>query len=146
MLLFTLAFTLGGAICVTSTYVTTLLAYRLYFHVFDKEGRGVEAWLRESFARFGLAETADDDETQQPALQTRKSLPLAPGSDADGEVTVENGRAKDVKVEDANSNDGWAAVDKSQVGEIPEISKPFINTVPFQERVVSPAYQGQLMK
>jgi len=143
ILLFTLALTLGGAVCITSTYVTALLTYRLYFHLFDKEGRGLEAWLRESLARFGLTQST---ETQPPSLKTRKSLPSGANDDPDADVTVEDGRTKDVKVEDNSSNDGWAAVDNNQVGELPEISKPFLNAAQFQERVASPGSQEQLMQ
>lgn len=123
---------LGATIFITSAYICALLAYRLYFHMLDKEGQGVEAWLRESFARFGLAESSTEHGVQKSSLQMHKSLSDRDNSDLDAEVTVEDNRpAKDVKVEDTNSSDGWAAVDQSLVGEVPEISKAVLNPAHF---------------
>jgi len=76
ILLFTLALTLGGAVCITSTYVTALLTYRLYFHLFDKEGRGLEAWLRESLARFGLTQSTGPSRLRSRPVNRCRQEPM----------------------------------------------------------------------
>jgi len=145
ILLFILSFLLGAAIFITSSYVTALLAYRLWFHVFDKEGRGVEAWLRESVSRFGLAQT-EGHRAGTSLVLSRKAGPVGgSGVVSDRDITVEDSRAKDVKVEDNSSTDEWSSVDKSQVGEVPEITKQFVNKPEFDDGVVSPGVQERLI-
>ncbi|KAG8978950.1 hypothetical protein FRB94_012026 [Tulasnella sp. JGI-2019a] len=108
-LLFTLALMLGATILITCTYLCALLAYRLYFHAIDEDGRGVEAWVRESFARFGLSESPAEHGAQEHSLQTRKV----------------------VKGEDNNSTDGWAAVEQGQIKGVYQVSKPSLNPAHF---------------
>lgn len=134
VLLLVLSFLLGAALFITSAYVGTLLAYRLWYHIFDKEGRGVEAWARESAVRFGLLEPTPTASTQFG--DTVKSLILA-----EGEVSVESTLTKDVKVEDNGSADEWSSVDKSQAGEVLEINKQSPGKPAVNNKTVPPEAQ-----